>query len=138
MNKSIKKLTHSSPGTKLSANFAVPPLFFSQPHQRAQQNRLETLNGQLRGELRQAMGERACSRWPSLSGACDLCTFPLQRLYLCLPLNYARFLANCLASVFLVSLLPHAGGEKDEFGLGRAAPGPTQTRPFLLLHGATG
>src|SRR5437879_5917304 len=35
----IKKLTHSSPGTKLSVNFAVPPLFASQFRQRAKPNR---------------------------------------------------------------------------------------------------
>ncbi len=56
----------------------------------------KALNGQLRGELQQINGEKACSRWPSLSNACHLCTFPLQGLSFCLPVDYARFTTNCL------------------------------------------
>ncbi len=56
----------------------------------------ERLNGQLRGELRQINGEKAYSRRPFLSSACNLCTFPLQGLSFCLPVNYARSDTNCL------------------------------------------
>jgi len=98
----------SSPGTKLPANFAVPPFIFSRAsslESRTQPSRLHahawqpemlllSFNGDepgpstpsslqtgqwpAQGRTSAGSGREVCSQWPSLSGACSPPTFPLR------------------------------------------------------------